>query len=488
MIIGPRRDGNIPVRRFRGVLNDPKSIPPLGVTEGPSQVPEPARRRKWESIATVSRPSTRERLVPRPRHDHRSSHPSNHLASIPSFDASEGLTERDEVAVGHKDRETVATEPRPTPRRRPTSRARPDPENTSRLDVPDSLPEGLGSAQRRRGGKSLDTEREISTSKRSASNVRGNSKSSLPFDVSNSLPERTKPTTRLRKQDTLIAEAEVLRKRRPTPSARSAQGSDVNTKKRTRRSRHDDSSRRASRVIHESVALLKIPPGSILVSIDCEAYEHNHAKITEIGIATLDTHRLVGIDPGDRGAYWTSFIRGHHAIIREHRHLKNKFTTARPDDFAFGKSVHIGTEEAATFTQNFFEHTSNRKKEWYKPRPIVLIGHALWNEKMFCKNYGFDLSAVSSVVQEIDTSTILERDTKTSIGLSKLLKLLDIKPNLLHNAGNDAYYTLMALVQIAAMTLEEYSDLIARLKASRLLAQLATKSLNPQETASGDDG
>lgn len=77
-------------------------------------------------------------------------------------------------------------------------------------------------------------------------------------------------------------------------------------------------------------------------------------------------------------------------------------------------------------------------------RKIVLVGHGLKNEVAFLKNLTFDLYSAPNLVAIVDTQSI--GFSKNQLGLKKLCQAVGIEPQSLHNAGNDAAYTLRAMI------------------------------------------
>lgn len=78
----------------------------------------------------------------------------------------------------------------------------------------------------------------------------------------------------------------------------------------------------------------------VFISVDVEAYEKDHNKITEIGISTLDTRNLSEISPGEGGINWRDpekVIRARHFRISNYKHLNNsEFIDGCADRFEFG--------------------------------------------------------------------------------------------------------------------------------------------------------
>jgi len=76
---------------------------------------------------------------------------------------------------------------------------------------------------------------------------------------------------------------------------------------------------------------------AVFVCIDVEAYEHAQEKITEIGVAVLDTRDLVGLTlDSPRDAWLSKFKHAHYRMV-DYAELRNKsFVQGCPDSFNFG--------------------------------------------------------------------------------------------------------------------------------------------------------
>ncbi|KAK5184303.1 hypothetical protein LTR16_010000, partial [Cryomyces antarcticus] len=83
-----------------------------------------------------------------------------------------------------------------------------------------------------------------------------------------------------------------------------------------------------------------------------------------------------------------------------------------------------------------------------KYRDVILVGHGLSNDTDYLKRIAFSPYACGTVVATLDTQYLVS--TKHNFcGLKRLLHALDIEPEHLHNAGNDAAYTMQAMLLIA---------------------------------------
>ena len=186
----------------------------------------------------------------------------------------------------------------------------------------------------------------------------------------------------------------------------------------------------------------------MFISVDVEAFEFNQKNITEIGISTLNTVDLLGLDSGANGKNWAAEIRSRHFRIREYGHLLNKVhVEGCPDKFDFGQSEWIYKRDVISVLEGCFNP--------FRPScssgtgKVILVGHDVAADIKYLTEIGFD--AARMISDCIDTSDLYKasrRDGKQS-ALSTLLLQYGIAAKHLHNAGNDANYTLRVMVAIA---------------------------------------
>ncbi|KAL2354964.1 hypothetical protein BJ546DRAFT_822309, partial [Cryomyces antarcticus] len=185
----------------------------------------------------------------------------------------------------------------------------------------------------------------------------------------------------------------------------------------------------------------------IFVAIDLEAYEFAQHKITEIGISTLDVGHLANVAAGADGSAWLSKIRTRHLLVEEYANLVNRrYVKGCPDKFDFGISEWIPLSSAARTLTDAFRvpadaDSSSPPATSKKYRDVILVGHGLSNDTDYLKRIAFSPYACGTVVATLDTQYLVS--TKHNFcGLKRLLHALDIEPEHLHNAGNDAAYTM----------------------------------------------
>lgn len=204
----------------------------------------------------------------------------------------------------------------------------------------------------------------------------------------------------------------------------------------------------------------------IFYSIDVEWNERNFTQLTEIGISLLDTIDIRGIPPGIHGDNWVKHIRSAHLRTAEYKNFRNtQFVMGCPDMFLFGESEIIPNEEMGRRTDRFFatpydgtENVNRPDLPQHKlvPRNIVLVGH---NPDADIKMLAERCSIFDSMDKRpgklirslLDTQGLFQklRKQKNPSKLETMLIHLGLEPECLHNAGNDARYTLEALIRMA---------------------------------------
>ncbi|TKA74428.1 hypothetical protein B0A55_06208 [Friedmanniomyces simplex] len=235
----------------------------------------------------------------------------------------------------------------------------------------------------------------------------------------------------------------------------------------------------------------------IIIAIDVEAYERSPKTITEVGVATLDTRDLRGEAPGADGGDWRRHIRGRHFRVVEYKHLRNhEFVEGCPDAFRgeFGTSEFVAREELPSVLTSCFHQPFSRRevdpatvateeessgpdtlneansrsteKQSSSPdtstevnstatpeekRTIVLLGHDINQDITYLHSIGFSVLNRSHLAEPLDTATMFKSYTRdnNATSLGRVLLHFDIDGWYLHNAGNDAVYTMQALLAIA---------------------------------------
>jgi hypothetical protein len=84
-------------------------------------------------------------------------------------------------------------------------------------------------------------------------------------------------------------------------------------------------------------------------------------------------------------------------------------------------------------------------------REIALVGHDIQQDIRYLSSIGVELADMQRVTRVLDSQAMHQvwRDIDNGRGLQALLNDLGITAHHLHNAGNDAVFTLRALIGIA---------------------------------------
>ncbi|KAJ8105879.1 hypothetical protein OPT61_g9913 [Boeremia exigua] len=244
----------------------------------------------------------------------------------------------------------------------------------------------------------------------------------------------------------------------------------------------------------------------VFVCVDVESYERAHHKITEVGIATLDTRELMNVAPGTDGENWRPLIRARHFRIREHAHLVNsEFVQGCPNRFYFGESTFVSQADApahvaacfsppfgaqpsdnASALSLFSEHDPNEK------RNIIFLGHDTLGDVRYLQTLGYDPLKVENLLEALDTAVVYRvwRRELNPTKLGTILNEFDIAGHGLHNAGNDAVYTVQAMLAICVRDAgmresAELDNMRNSERSARLAAALAEAQQKANDEAAG---
>lgn len=261
----------------------------------------------------------------------------------------------------------------------------------------------------------------------------------------------------------------------------------------------------------------------VFVCVDVECYEHDKSKVTEIGVAMLDTADLEGLSPGANGGNWHQKIKARHLRVKEHAHLRNgnfvsdaaekfefpeggsefvdladapraiatcfrePFCKTDRDEAGLAKSQSQSTEEneiadaedgGADLPQKEPAVQSSREEahsdeSYPKPpesespkRTLILVGHDIASDIRYLRRVGYDLGNLSNLHTTLDTASLQralvhEWNPKSLAGV---LYDFDLTGWHQHNAGNDAVYTLWAMVAVVLKSATQRGDESVRKK------------------------
>lgn len=253
----------------------------------------------------------------------------------------------------------------------------------------------------------------------------------------------------------------------------------------------DFSSRQAVRHLlglpNGSVPPLHLPGGPpVFLCMDLEAWEFDCKTILELGVTTLDLQKLPAYPNCNPWDLLHHMVYEHY-IIEENRRRKNKkYSRSCPHMFLFGKSRN---QSSGWLSYKYNKKFPNEAS--IKDRPIVLVGHGLPNDEKYLASLGIHPRRWPNLVGIIDTQGIAQGES-FPLNLGRMLDRFRVPTPCAHNAGNDAAYTMHALL-IFALYKDEWKSSEAMAKARSLLQKLQRSRrnwgnvLNEQREASVQD-
>ncbi|KAK2011407.1 QDE-2-interacting protein [Colletotrichum eremochloae] len=199
----------------------------------------------------------------------------------------------------------------------------------------------------------------------------------------------------------------------------------------------------------------------VFVCIDIEVAEEHHGTVLEIGLSILDTRDIAGVPPGENGRNWVPFIKSRHLITDEHRHIRNrKYIKGCPELFNFGQVFiseypelsRLGPSIIAAITDLSVAGQEDVADADRRFRNVVLLGHDLRSDIAYLERIDVELWGIGGVMSRtLDTKDMYQAWRQETQGRSLAVVLTDlgIPHSNLHNAGNDAAYTMQAMLGLA---------------------------------------
>jgi hypothetical protein len=227
----------------------------------------------------------------------------------------------------------------------------------------------------------------------------------------------------------------------------------------------------------------------VLISIDVEGNNWDRRQgMRELGIATLDLRESC------QGKYCRPIIYSTNYILN---------SSASRRKFLFNSSSQriAGSDTAKVrdvISSNLFIPDPLTKGATY--RRVILIGHGVATETRSLEELGLPLDAFPTVVGIVDTCTFATRVTKQHLSLEQLIDVVGIPLHRhvdfggavhLHCAGNDANYTLralLALLEIEARSSGSALGLEALGRIAREDIPKAAPGLDERSESSSDEG
>lgn len=174
---------------------------------------------------------------------------------------------------------------------------------------------------------------------------------------------------------------------------------------------------------------------TLLFCVDIEAWERNTNVITEIGVSIYD--------PEEQEFAITPVIHTYHIIIQQHQHKRNgRFVPDHMHNFMEGQLVLLPMNEATKLLQLLIDKYFG---EWAK-KWCTFVGHDLRNDIDYLAKIGIH---VPPKILTLDTQTLFAYSHgKYGASLQNALRTVKQPFAFLHNAGNDAYYTVLLALKL----------------------------------------
>jgi hypothetical protein len=184
----------------------------------------------------------------------------------------------------------------------------------------------------------------------------------------------------------------------------------------------------------------------VWLAMDFESWDRDHTLITEFGWSVT---------------YWQNraeVLEQGHLIVKEHKYFRNTFVDDHKANYNFGESEVVTKAEFKTRICDLFVRLSGHG-------PIYLVFHDNSQDIKYLKSkaVGAPLAGLSYILPDavpeeglfvVDTSDLfgaLEGEgSATRRSLDRVCKHLQVPTEYLHNAGNDAHYTLLAMKSMAS--------------------------------------
>ncbi|TFY64472.1 hypothetical protein EVG20_g5938 [Dentipellis fragilis] len=220
--------------------------------------------------------------------------------------------------------------------------------------------------------------------------------------------------------------------------------------KNNKRLKGTDTNVTARRLVFERIRSLWAEKRGVWCALDFEAWDRDHTVLTEFGWSL--TKWEDGKEIEEMG----------HLVVKEHQHYTNTYVPNH------GKSYNFGTSEIVTRGE-FKECINTLLNSLVKQGPFFLVFHDNNQDIKYLRSSSIDaelpnlwfslpdscdaaLKTPEPMIYVVDTADLfaaLEGRTDKR-GLERVCRHLQIRTEFLHNAGNDARYTHLALASMAS--------------------------------------
>lgn len=170
----------------------------------------------------------------------------------------------------------------------------------------------------------------------------------------------------------------------------------------------------------------------------------------------------------------------HYRPVEYAQHINKNWVQGCSDSFGFGHSTWVRLadggillerifrdptklDNAANFTLDIDQHS----------RTVIFVCHGAGDDESFMKTLGFSMSDAQGIEAAVNTQRLV---SWFRTGLEQLLAATGVQAVNLHNGGNDAAYTLQAMVKAAIFELQS-ADSVGKLLQEGEGKKTATRDL-----------
>ncbi|EKM80129.1 hypothetical protein AGABI1DRAFT_73024 [Agaricus bisporus var. burnettii JB137-S8] len=221
-----------------------------------------------------------------------------------------------------------------------------------------------------------------------------------------------------------------------------------NLEKHSKRLKGSNPALLSRRHTFERVRQLVAAKNGTWCAIDFEAWEYEHTLITEVGYSILRWDKETGEEIRENG----------HWVVQGTKQYENyRYVPGNRNNYNFGESKEI-------LKKDLKPHIAGLINRLRKDGPLYLVFHDNNQDIKYMKSPAINapLDELDYLLPDtsptfglfvVDTSdlfgALMGLSTGQRRGLQKTCRMLHISTSFLHNAGNDAYYTLEAMIQMA---------------------------------------
>lgn len=224
---------------------------------------------------------------------------------------------------------------------------------------------------------------------------------------------------------------------------------------------------------HDVSSVNALPQDALLVSFDTEWERRGLVEhVVEIGVTLLDTRDIANTAPGVFAHDWISKAKTYHYVVDLTRRPTDRMRACYFSEDMFADLSTIKQDLVSILQQSAhppYDPVGTQGLGSRGPRKVVLVGHSVaidlhqmyrspgLHMDFFSKDVFLTKPSMAFDTLMLTDAAIQQGATMTSAKLGKLVNWLGVHPQYrhndtiigCHNAGNDAAYTMMALLMYA---------------------------------------